>query len=105
MSSESLVHVWDAPEHRLNHSEIPFKKTAIANAVHELLQTRSYTVKKWDSLASIWSEIHVVNFAQNVFVPVSSLEWKTIRVEWREVIMPSGTHFRAANEKQFSLVA
>jgi|GEM_PF-4420202 len=46
MSAESLVHAWGAPEHRLNHSEIPFKKTAIANAVHELLQTRSYTVKK-----------------------------------------------------------
>lgn len=46
MSPESLVHTWDAPNHRLNHSEASLKKTAIANAVHELLQTRSYTVRQ-----------------------------------------------------------
>lgn len=43
MSANVLAH--GAPETRLVHSEISSKKTAIAHAVNDLLQPRSYVVK------------------------------------------------------------
>jgi len=65
MSANVLAH--GAPETRLVHSDISFKKTAIANAVHELLDSkemqeeRSYMIQKGDTSDRIAQNLGVIN--------------------------------------------
>jgi hypothetical protein len=106
MSANVLAH--GAPETRLVHSDIPFKKTAIAGAVNSLLETRSYTVQAWDTLDQVQWALWVY-LGQNLLLWVKWLVGQEIRVVGNQVFVPSWTSFRAislsANTEQFKIPA
>lgn len=104
----SVNNIFDGSEAALHHGEIPFTKTAIASAVHSLLEPKTLLVEENHTIDFIERHFGIVGLGQSLLLGVRSLTGKTLQYHKGFVrVVESGTMLpvRAANDEQFAVAA
>jgi hypothetical protein len=100
-----------APEtHIVHYSEVPFRRTQIANTVQSVLNPKSHTVETTDTIADLERIFSIRGLGPSLLLGIKSLIGKTLIYDGMRVrVQESGTSFAvrpaAANDERFALAA